>query len=319
MKGSVGDFCLYLAVRLAVTVIQALSVTTARRLGQRIGELAWRCDRRHRRIAVENLEAAFPGQWPPPQREALVRRTFQHFAVMFTEVALLPRVFRLRQWRRYVRLVGHGPVLRLLLERRRFLLLTGHFGNWEMVGYALGAYGFPVYAVARPLDNPYLEDFLARFRQKTGQTLIAKRGGLEAMAAALTRGEALGVIGDQDAGSRGVFVDFFGRPASTHKALGLTALTYDLPIVVGYARRVGRGFFYEIGVEEIIQPADFADQADALRAITQRFTAALERIVRRDPDQYLWMHRRWKSVPGQRSGKGRVGALRKARNKENAS
>jgi Kdo2-lipid IVA lauroyltransferase/acyltransferase len=303
VKVRVPDYLVYLIVRVAVCVLQALPVETARRLGRRIGSAAFRFDRRHRNVARENLDAAFPGQLSERQITRLTQRVFQHFGVMFAELLVLPRVFHLHQWRRHVRLQGHEPMVRLMLQGRGCLMLTGHFGNWEMVGYALGAFGFPLHSVARPLDNPYLENFLVRFRQRTGQTLITKKGGFGDMTDTLARGELLGILADQNAGSRGLFVEFFGRPASSHKAIALIALDRNAPLVVGYARRVGRRFFYEVGIEEIIDPAEYADDPDAVRKLTQRYASALERIIRRSPEQYLWMHRRWKSQPGDRKRK----------------
>ena len=113
----------------------------------------------------------------------------------------------------------------------------------------------------------------------------------------LCRGGAVGFIADQNAGHKGMFVDFFGQPASTYKSIGLLAMATESPIVVGYARRISRGLRYELGVERIIYPREWQDQQDPLRWITQEYTAAIERFVRRDPGQYLWIHRRWKSKP----------------------
>jgi KDO2-lipid IV(A) lauroyltransferase len=180
-------------------------------------------------------------------------------------------------------------------------MLTGHFGNWEMAGYLFGVFGFPPNSVYRPLDNPYLDRYIRSFRERTGQTLIPKKGGYDQMLEVLQSGRVLSFIADQDAGEKGMFVDFFGRPASTHKAIALLAIEHRAPILVGYARRIGPGFRYEVGCEEILEPAELTGTADDVRLLTQRFTSAIERIVRRDPEQYLWLHRRWKHQP--RAGK----------------
>jgi KDO2-lipid IV(A) lauroyltransferase len=184
-------------------------------------------------------------------------------------------------------------------------MLTGHFGNWEMAGYLFGVFGFPPNSVARTLDNPYLDRYLRAFRERTGQMLIPKTGGYDQMLDVLRRGGVLSFLADQDAGQNGLYVEFFGRPASTHKAIALLALEHRAPVFVGYARRVGPGFRYEVGCADIIEPGDFHGDADDVRRLTQRYTAALERVVRRDPDQYLWLHRRWKHQPKARKGKGK--------------
>jgi KDO2-lipid IV(A) lauroyltransferase len=108
---------------------------------------------------------------------------------------------------------------------------------------------------------------------------------------------AVGFIADQNAGSKGIFVDFFGRAASTYKSIGLLAMEYRVPVVVGYARRINDQFRFQVSVETIIYPEEWDSQDDPLRYITQRYTRAIEEFVRRDPGQYLWVHRRWKSRP----------------------
>jgi KDO2-lipid IV(A) lauroyltransferase len=188
------------------------------------------------------------------------------------------------------------------------ILLSGHFGNWELAGYLFGVFGFKTHAVARTLDNPYLERFLKSFRERTGQMLIAKKGGYDEMLDVLNRGGALSFIADQDAGQRGLFVDFFGRPASTHKAIALLAIEYQAPIYVGGAWRTGPGFRYIVHTEDVIRPADWADQPDQVRYITQRFTTSLERLIRHAPEQYLWLHRRWTHQPTSRAAAARQAA-----------
>jgi hypothetical protein len=176
-------------------------------------------------------------------------------------------------------------------------VVTAHFGNWEMGGYVLLVLGFQTYAVARPLDNPFLDEFLKRFRERTGQKILAKKGDFEQMQHILSSGGVIATLGDQDAGQRGLFVDFFGRPASTHKAIALLSLQYQAPLLVVLPHNTGKPLHYGAGIEESILPEDYAKDPDAVRAITQRFTAAVERKVRAHPGQYFWLHRRWKHQP----------------------
>jgi KDO2-lipid IV(A) lauroyltransferase len=193
--------------------------------------------------------------------------------------------------------VGLEPILDQFLSGRPAIILTGHYGNWELAGYVFGLFGFPTYAVARTLDNPYLERFLREFRERTGQRLIPKSGGYEQIVQVLGSGKPLSMLADQDAGPRGLFVDFFGRPASTHKAIALLAIEHQVPVLVGVARRVGPGFRYEIRCAEVIEPGEFTGTADDALLLTQRYTSVLEKLVRQDPTQYLWLHRRWKHQP----------------------
>ena len=222
------------------------------------------------------------------------------------EILHIPRVLSETTWRKRIRLVGHERVLDRLLDGGPLIMLTGHFGNWEMAGYLFGVFGFPPNSVARTLDNPHLDRFLRSFRERTGQKLVDKNTGYEQMLDILKTGGVLSFLADQDAGSRGLYVNFFDRPASTHKAIALLAIEYNAPVVVGYARRIGDDFVYEVGCEELIEPSELTGTSDDVRLLTQRFTTALERVVRRDPEQYLWLHRRWKHQPQPRVKKAKA-------------
>jgi KDO2-lipid IV(A) lauroyltransferase len=176
-------------------------------------------------------------------------------------------------------------------------VLTGHFGNWEILSYVTGLVGFRGGIVARRLDNPYLDRFLGHFRRRTGLALLDKHADYGRMLDLLAQGQGIGLLGDQDAGPRGLFVDFFGRPASTFKSIALLSLEYSAPIFVFGAARVGQPMRYRIYLEDLILPEEYAGAPDAARAITLRYTRALERLVRRHPEQYFWLHRRWKHQP----------------------
>jgi KDO2-lipid IV(A) lauroyltransferase len=290
------DLAVYLAVRAAVCVVQALPVGWAFALAGALGWVAYRVDKRHRRVAEENLRHAFP-DLSPAAIDRLVRGCYRHFCELAVEIALLPRKLRVHNWRSFATLVRGDRVIPGLLDRRPLLIVTAHFGNWELAGYMLGAQGFRTYAIARVLDNPHLERWLKRFRQATGQTIIAKKDDFERLSGVLRAGGAVATLADQDAGPRGVFVDFFGRPASAHKAVALMAVEFDAPMVVVGVPKVGGPLRYEVVCEDLIDPREYANRPDAVRAITRRYHASLERLIRRYPEQYFWLHRRWKTRP----------------------
>jgi len=291
------DFAVFALIRLLICVIQALPLRVALSLADGIAWLIHRLDRRHRAVAHDNLRHAFPDQHDTALAERQVRGVYRHFCRLIFEIALLPRLLHTSNWRKYVELRDGRAIIEGLVSDRPLLLLTGHFGNWELGGYILGLLGFRTHAVARPLDNVYLDDLLRSFRERTGQKLLAKKGDFDQMQAILGQGGAIATLADQDAGARGLFVDFFGRPASTHKAVALLALEYQVPLLVIGVRRIGEPMRYQIVVEDKILPEDYQGKPNAVKEMTQRFTTALERIVRETPDQYLWLHRRWKHQP----------------------
>ena len=294
------DYSVYLCARVLVCVLQALSIEQSYAFARWLAAVVYRFDKRHRLVGMENLRCAFGDRYTEAEREAIVRGVYDHFCMMLMEILHIPRKLHPETWRDRITLVGHEKVLDRMLAGGPVILLTGHFGNWEMAGYLFGVFGFPPHSVARTLDNPYLDRFLREFRERTGQRMIPKSGGYDQMLETLRTGGVLSFLADQDAGQNGLYVDFFGRAASTHKAIALLAIEHKAPVVVGYARRIGPGFRYEVGCPEIIDPADLPGSADDVRVLTQRFTTAIEQVIRRNPEQYLWLHRRWKHQPKKR-------------------
>ncbi len=221
---------------------------------------------------------------------------------MLIEMMYLPRKLHTQNWRSFAQL-NNSDLARGLVTGRPLLIVTGHFGNWELAGFTMGLLGFRIYAIARILDNPYLERFFKSFRQKTGQTILAKKGDFENITGALVECGTIATLGDQDAGPRGLFVNFFNRPASTHKAIALLALQHRALMVVVGTVRIGKALEYKVICEDLIDSADYAHRPDAVRAITERYTAALERMIHCYPEQYFWLHRRWKHQPAARKAK----------------
>jgi Kdo2-lipid IVA lauroyltransferase/acyltransferase len=302
------DYVIYLFARLVVGIVQTLTLEQSYAIARLGAAILYRVNARHRAVGLENLRHAFGDAYTDLQRDRIIRSVYLHFCMMFVEILHIPRKLHPTTWRDRITLIGHEPVLDRLISGGPMIMLTGHFGNWEMAGYLFGVFGFPPSSVARTLDNPFLDAFLRRFRERTGQKLIPKNGGYDQMLAVLQEGGILSFLADQDAGQRGMYVDFFGRPASTHKAIALLAIQHKAPVVVGYARRIGPGFRYEVGCDAIIEPDEWTGTADDARLLTQRYTSSIERFVRRDPEQYLWLHRRWKHQPKAReSKKDRVG------------
>ncbi len=292
------DWLVYLVVRLLVCVIQAMPDGVARGFADVLAAVAYRVDTRHRKVAAENLTCAFPEK-TPAEIDQLVRGCYRHFTALVVEIAVLPKKLRVENWRRYASLVGGDKILKALLEDRPVLIVTSHFGNWEMAGFALGVFGFKTHAIARVLDNPHLERFFKHFRQRTGQTILDKKDDYERIVETLQAGGKVATLGDQDAGSKGVFVNFFNRPASAHKAVALLAMQYDaVMLVVGIPRvRAGVNWHYHIVCEDVIDPREYATTGNAVKLITQRYHDSLAMMIRRHPEQYFWLHRRWKSQP----------------------
>ena len=287
----------YIGLRLVSMMMHCWPIELNYAVARLIGDFMYTLDKRHRDRALGNLRRSFPDM-PERERQQMARRSMQQLVMLFVEVLFTTRLVRIDTIASVMELGNFGEVLRMLMKRDRgLIMLTGHYGNWEVLGYALATLGFETTSVARPLDNRYVNDYMLGVRERMGQRIIAKKGATEEVTTVLEQNGVVGFIADQNAGPKGVFVDFFGRKASTYKSIALLAMQYNVPVVIGYARRVDDRFRFEMAAQDIIYPEDWNAQPDPMRYITQRYTRAIEEFVRKDPGQYLWVHRRWKSRP----------------------
>jgi len=312
-RNPVIDYITYLALRIVVVLFHLFPIETNLRTGSWLGRLMWYVisadfpiiskilRRKHREQIMSNLSLALGDTYSKAQLEEIGELSCKHLAMFAIECLCTARLINPSTWKKYITLKNFEPALRVLLENHGAIVLTGHYGSWEVLGYTLAMLGFDISAVMRPLDNPYMNNYLVNIRAKEGLNLLNKKGAADAMEKIIAEGQLLGFIADQDAGRKGLFVDFFGEQASTYKSIGLIAIEMNRPIIVGCARRTSwERFHYELDVEDIIYPDDWKDQDDELLYITQRYTSAIERMVRKDPTQYLWLHRRWKTRPKKR-------------------
>lgn len=295
-RNAVLDWLGYAAVRVLFFILGWFPIEWNLRLACFLGRLMWRHYPRGRMRALENLRAAYPEK-DSAWHEAVGRRSFEQLVMLVMDVFFTPRLVVKDRWKEYARLINIERVKWMMQEKKGLLMATGHYGNFEIIGYMLGQWGFNVYSIARPLDNPYLNRYLYGIRQRHGQKIIDKFGASEQMEQLVGEGATLCFIADQDAGRKGIFVDFFGRKASSYKSIPLLAIHYNLPLVIGGSRRVGNRFFFEMECSRIILPQEWQDKEDPLGWLAQEYTHALEEFIRKDPTQYWWIHRRWKTRP----------------------
>ena len=291
-----------------VCVIDCLSPRTTARLAHVLATVIhyW-LPRKWSRFAVarENLVRAFGSHYTERQIEDLVYQMWVHLFRTVAETVQCERKLHLHSYREIVDFADFTRTNEAICSGRRVLMLGGHFGNWEIGTALFGLWGFPMGIIAREMDNPYLHDWFRKQRERTGHRMLLKSGDFDEMTVLLSKGGNLGLLCDQDAGPRGVFVDFFGSPASTFKSIALLALEYDALVMVGYSIRLSDRFDetnwsrFEVGCEAVIDPRAI-QSGDPVGEITRQFTSALERAIRRAPEQYFWIHRRWKSEPKQR-------------------
>ena len=264
-------------------------------MGRRVGDLGYILTPRRRRIAFTNLARAFPDAAPSTRRR-LCRDSYRHLGVMLVELAaLLARP--LDETLARIRIDGLEHVRAAMHQHGRVLLLTAHLGNWELLPAACRLTAYRLSVVVRPLDAPGLERLATRLRERSGVELIDKRAALRPVLRALAGGGMVGILLDQNATRReGVFVPFFGRAASTSRSMAVLALRTGTPIVPAFIRREAGGT-HRVVVEPALPWPPSGDLEAAIVALTARCTEAIEAAIRETPDQWLWMHDRWRTRP----------------------
>jgi len=287
----------YIVFALLAGIIRTLRFETAMRLGGRLGELVYRLDKRHRAITEKNLADCLKER-PQAELSIIARSVYRNLGYSAIEFLRSDRYGR-EPLDRYFTIRNYESLERAYSKGRGVVLLTAHCGSWEILALCHSLMGFPFGVVVRPLDNPYLDRAITAIRTMYGNTMISKQKGMRGVLRTLSEGKAVGILLDQNVTRReGVFVDFFGRPACTNKGLALIAMKTGVPVVPAFIRRTGL-HTHEIELGDEVPIVDTGDKEADIVANTQAYTAVIEDFVRRYPDQWFWMHRRWKTRPAE--------------------
>jgi KDO2-lipid IV(A) lauroyltransferase len=274
----------------------------ARWLGCWIGRVAFVLAGGLRRTGYHNLRLALPEL--AAQHRAILVGSFESLGRSLAECAYLPRVRTASDAARFMGVRGRQHLDAALARGRGVLFLTGHIGGWEIGPYCLRLLDTPpINFLVRRIDNPLVEAFADRLRTTHGNRTIDKAGAARPVLEALRRGEMVGILADLNTLEReGVFVDFFGVPASTTKGLAAFALRSDAVVVPGFTIWDPAEHRYVLELLEPVALVRSGSKQDDIVANTARFTAVLEAYIRRHPDQWLWIHKRWKTRPGVQAG-----------------
>jgi KDO2-lipid IV(A) lauroyltransferase len=266
-------------------------------LGTSAGELAYRLDRKHTRVAIKNLTLAFGDTLSPSDRRRIARACWRHYGRITADAAAFHRLGPEDIGTR-IRYRGLEALRAAHAEGKGVLLISGHFGHWELTAYMQGFLGCPLLMITKPLDNPRVEAMLAGLRAGSGNEIVAKADAVRASLRALARGIGVAVMIDQDARGSGIFVPFFGRPSSTIPTVGTMHLRTGAAVVATFSYPEADGG-WRIEYERLTFPGLTGDRERDVRRITTETTALLEARIRERPELWLWMHRRWKTPPPQ--------------------
>lgn len=288
----------YALVWPCVKLMGSLPRPMARALGIGLGLLVYALHGRLRRVGLRNLAIAFP-EMPESERRRLLRGEFSSLGRQLAEVCLFPRYTR-ENVESIVVYEGFENFQQAYARGKGVLFLTGHIGAWEISAFAHSLQGHPLSIVMRSLDNPYVDALLQRYRTMHGNRTVDKDDFVRGLLSAMRKGETVGILMDTNmTPPQGVFVDFFGVPACTASGLARIALRTDAAVVPGFTVWDSKTRKYILRFDpavELIRTNDNNNEADIV-ANTAKFTKVIEDVIRQYPDQWLWVHRRWKTRP----------------------
>ena len=298
------DYLVYCAVRVFICIVQSLSLDACHRLAKGIAWLAVDVLAVRHKVIDDNLAKVLT-HLTPGQRKKVSRDMWEHLLLMVFEIAHVPRKVHETNWTEFVHFTDKPLMVRYLLDERPLIFVTGHIGNFEVAGYMSALFGFPTYTVARALDNPYLNRWVNDFRSAKGQFIVPKHGSAGQLERVLEEGKTITLLGDQHAGPKGCWVEFLGREASCHKAVSVFTITSGAPMMVVYNVRTDGPLKFELGVVDVTDPQDDVPQMGGIRELTRWYNLMLAKAICLAPEQYWWIHRRWKEKPPRKKKKAK--------------
>lgn len=289
------DYVLSLAVRFFNVVLTALPIRIALTMGRFFGSLAYIVNYRRAKIAYANMRAGFGGGKEPSEIRRVVKGLYRNFGQMLVEIVRMPSINK-PYMDKYIEVCNFNNFTDALSKGRGVIYLTGHFGNWELCSIASALRGFPIFVLAREQKMARLNNLLNMARESKGCKVIKKGMATREIYEHLENNGIVGILSDQDAGKKGVFVNFFGRPTSSPRGAFALARKTQAIIIPAFAVRTD-GPYHKIFIESPIEVSNSGDGDINEQEAIERFASLLESYVRKYPEQWLWLHKRWKSTP----------------------
>jgi len=290
-----------LVVRFIALLVRPLPLEAVLGLGELLGEVVYSLGYR-RKVARDQIRATIGKNWPAERVEKLLHRVYANIGKTFVEILKFPCLDELEILNR-VTADDLSGLDRLLERGRGIILISAHFGNWELLGGYMALRGYPVNFVVADLRNPLTDGFLTARRSRWGGSIIRAGRAMRDVLKFLRRNQCVAILPDQDAGKDGEFLDFLGRTASVNTGVAAISLRTGAPIFPGFLVRRGKGR-YHLHVPPPLYPEDYPGPFElARRALARDYSDLIASYIRRYPDHWLWTHRRWKTrPPGERAG-----------------
>lgn len=291
MSSRISYLAEYIPFYIIARVFSVLPFSLSVKTGKTVGGLLYRIDRKHRNLASENISLALG--LSRSEAEALARKVFENIGATFAEFIKIPSLDR-AFFDNNITVDGFENYIKAKSEGKGVLMLGAHLGNWELLAASHAMRGEQASVVYKRTKNPYVDRFIDSIRKKYGVKTLSHRNSVKEILASLKRGEGVGILLDQHAGSKeAVFADFLGRPAATNYGLALITLRTGAPVVPMFLVREGNER-YRIIYDEPIYLQKSGDSEKDIREATIRFNGVIEKYVRKYPEQWFWVHNRWK-------------------------
>lgn len=285
------QYYLVLGLQSAVNILPAFA---SRAMGRLIGWLFHAVDKRHRIIALKNMDQAFGDSKSEAEKRRLTRMCFLHYGQAILETLRLSKI-RPDNYTNFVELDGVERFHEGLEMGKGVILCSAHYGNWEIMNTVLGILDLPMSVMARPIDNPLVHDYLEKIRVRTGNRVIYKHKGMRRVLTSLKENRVVGIVNDQDVHDHNrIMASFFGRDAATTPAPAALAYKTGAPIITGYSEPLGNGR-YALKYGPLIIPNTEADKDEEIMRLTEAINRRLEAQIEHSPHSWMWMHQRFKT------------------------
>ncbi len=291
------DFIQYIGLMAFVSIIRLLPLNIGMLMGKSIAYVTYLIDRKHRKVADENLRNAYGEDLSDVQIKEIIRRNYLHLASVGVDFIKLSRMVNWSNWQEHFEVEGLEFARKAHKEGKGIIFVTGHIGNWEILGCAFEFFFHPLHSIAKHMKNPFVDRFFTRLREYSSQKIIFEEKASRAIIKVLKNNELLGILVDQSAKKNSIFVDFFGQKTATTRAVATLSLKTGAPIIMAFLRRSDRRYRFKISLSEPLQIEETGDLEKDVLNLTQRYTTIIESRIREHPHEWIWVHRRWKRRP----------------------
>ena len=296
-RSKISDFVQYIGLKTLVAVIRLIPLHIGVLVLKSLAYLFYLFDKKQRKIAYENLRNAYGDELSDIQIRKIIRSNYLHFVLVWFDFVKFPRIVNTSNWQNYFQVEGLEFGRKALKEGKGIIFVTGHVGNWEVLGCAFDFFLHPLHSIAKHLKNPFVDRFLTRLREEGRQKIIFTENASREIIRVLRNNKLLGILVDQNARENNIFVDFFGQKAATTRSVATISLKMGAPIIMSFLRRTDKKYKFKITLSKPIQIERTGNLEKDILSLTQRYTTIIESRISEHPHEWLWMHRRWKTKP----------------------